>query len=121
MKDESKLPVADGGEFQVVELIQILAVEEDSSARGPVQRADDLQQRALARTRWADDGKGFAPSDFERNAGEHAPAVRAAPAVRDGVAFGHLGQSEQGRRHVGILDVSQRREQEKLPRGRECG
>ena len=66
LKDEADLPVADFGQLQLVELAEVLAVEQHRAARGPVQRADDLQQRALARAGRADDGKGFAARDFER-------------------------------------------------------
>ena len=96
MKDEPDLLVANRGQFQIVELVQILAIEQYASARGPIQRTDNLQQRALSRTRRADDGKRFAAGDLERDAAQDIHTVRAA---RCGVALGHVGQLKQGRSH----------------------
>jgi len=46
LKDETNLPVAHGGELEIVKGREILSVEQHLSVRGPVQRADDLQQCA---------------------------------------------------------------------------
>ena len=89
LEDEADLPVPHGGELLIVQGAQVLPVEGDRPARGPVERADDLQQRALARTGRADDGEGFAARDFERHIVEH----RQGPGVGGRVvAPGHVGQ-----------------------------
>jgi hypothetical protein len=42
LEDKADLPVADGGELEVVEPAQVLAGEFNAAAGGAVQRADDL-------------------------------------------------------------------------------
>ena len=89
MKDEADLPVADFGELQVVELAEVFAIEQHRAARGPVQRADDLQQGALAGAGRADDGDSFAARDFERHGAEHTYASGVTGAR---IAFGYVGK-----------------------------
>ena len=75
LEDEADLPVPHRGELLIVQGAQILPVESDRPAGGPVERADDVQQGALARTGGADDGEGFAPRDFERHIVEHSQSA----------------------------------------------
>ena len=91
LEDEADLPVADGGELQLIKLAQVFAVELDASTRGVIQRADDLQQRALAGTRRADDGEGFASVNGERNSIEHGETA----AAGCGVMFREVRELQQ--------------------------
>jgi hypothetical protein len=43
LKHEAEFTVADGSEVDVVEQVQVLAVELDGAAGWAIQRADDLQ------------------------------------------------------------------------------
>jgi hypothetical protein len=59
LKHEADLAVANLGELQVVEGGEIFAIQQDFAARGAIQRADDLQQRALTRNRSARRWRGI--------------------------------------------------------------
>jgi hypothetical protein len=59
LEDEAEFAVADGGELNIVELIQILAIELDSATGGTIQCADDLEQSTLSRAGRSHDGEGL--------------------------------------------------------------
>src|SRR5207245_10853665 len=65
------------------------------------ERADNVQQRALAGAGWPDDGCGFAASDLQRDAAQHRHRVRA---TRRLVILGNVSQLQQWRWHVAVLD-----------------
>ena len=71
LEDEANLPVPHRGDLLVIQPIQIPPIKRHRAARRSVERADDLEQRTLARTRRADDGEGFAECNFERHLVEH--------------------------------------------------
>jgi hypothetical protein len=56
-----------------------LAVQHYLAGRGPVEPAEELQQRALARTRRAHQGHEFAAPDFQRDTLESIDASVAEP------------------------------------------
>src|SRR2546426_657526 len=43
LENEADLPVSDCGQVKLAELVQVLAVEQDLTVGGPIQRADDVQ------------------------------------------------------------------------------
>ena len=53
------------GQLAVGELGDVEVGDTDRAARRTVERADDLQQRRLARTRWPDDGDQLAGQDLQ--------------------------------------------------------
>src|SRR5439155_9273333 len=60
LKNKSDLAIAHRGELDVVKLTQVPAVQQHMACAGPIERADNIQQGALARAGWSDDGNGFA-------------------------------------------------------------
>ena len=84
LEHEADLPIADGGELEFVELTQISSSKLDAAGRGLIERADDLQQRALAGTGRSHDSERFAGVDLQRKVIEHGQRS----AARRGVAFG---------------------------------
>jgi hypothetical protein len=71
LEDKADLTVARVGDLFLVQLPNILAFKEDLPARGPIQRADDIEQGALAGTGGANDGGGFSRVYFEAYAVKH--------------------------------------------------
>src|SRR5208337_2981801 len=65
LEHETDLTVPHGGELLIVQGAQFLPVERDGAAGGPVERADDVEQGALARTGRANDGERFTLGEFE--------------------------------------------------------
>src|SRR5258708_11455734 len=49
LENKSDLPVANGGEGQIVQSVQILSIENDHSAAWAIECPDDLKQGALSR------------------------------------------------------------------------
>ena len=101
LEDEANLPVARGREGEFVEGVEALAVEEEFAGVGQVERADEVEQGALAAAARPDDGDGLAARDFEREAAQHGQVA----ARRAGVALGDVREAEQGsgRGHEEIL------------------
>ena len=56
LKDEPDLLVADGGELQIVEAADVLAVEQHLALGGAIEGADDVKQGALAGAGGPDNG-----------------------------------------------------------------
>ena len=94
LKNEADLPIPHGGEFKIIELIQVPPVQLDGSAGRFIEGADDLQQRAFARTGRADDGEGFTALYFERDLVEHGQRAGAIGRI---VALAEVGQFEERR------------------------
>ncbi len=65
LKDKADTLIAHGCELDVVEAANVLAIEIDLPARGPVQSADDVQESALARTGRADNRQALAMGDLK--------------------------------------------------------
>ncbi len=85
MEDEPQLLAAERGERMVVEVFDRTAIDVDAPLGGPVEEADQVQQRALPRTRRADerDELSFADGkiDAVENLGRDAIPVRFTNAV----------------------------------------
>jgi len=57
----------------------VLAVEEDAAAGGPVERAEQVKQRALPRSRRTDHRHHFAAAHFEIEPAQHLEGLAVAP------------------------------------------
>jgi hypothetical protein len=92
LKDKAGLLIANFRGLNIAERDQVAAVQQHRTARGAIQRADGLQQRAFARAARPDDGEGFPARDVERDIGEDAHSV---------ATLGDVSQFDQvcGRRH----------------------
>ena len=71
LKDETDVPVAVVGEAAFAEGERILAVEPHGAGSRPVERAEDVQQRALARAGRPHDGEGVAALHLQADAAQH--------------------------------------------------
>ena len=71
LKNEADLLVAYSGELRLGEVREFLSVQLDAAASGGVERAEDVEQGAFAGAGWADDRKGIATTNGERDAIEH--------------------------------------------------
>ena len=71
LEDEADTFVAEAGQRLVAQREGVLSVDLDTARVGARKRADDLQQRGLARAAGADDRDDFAFGDVERDALEH--------------------------------------------------
>jgi hypothetical protein len=87
LEDEPDALVAQPRQRLVVQLLGRLAVDDHLALVGPVEAADDVEQRRLARARLADHRDQFAGGDVEGDATQHLLA-RLAGAVR----FLHAGE-----------------------------
>src|SRR5207302_9874689 len=67
LEDETDLSIADPGQLIVAQGGHVVAVENVTAGRGLVQAADQVHQRALARTGWAHDGDEFSLRDVQGN------------------------------------------------------
>ena len=94
LENETDLAIAHRGQLDVVELVQLTAVEQHLPAVRAVERAHDVQQRALARTGRSDDRDRFAASDFQRDLAQYWNRT---VARRRFVTLRHVDQSQQGR------------------------
>ena len=61
LEDKADLPVADAGQLVLAQVAHVLSVQHVGAAGGPVQAAQDVHQRGLARARGAHDGQELAP------------------------------------------------------------
>jgi len=71
LEDEAELAVAHGGDRVLVQRGKVLSVQRDGAAVRAVQRANDLQQRALTGAGRTDDGERRAAPYFQRHAVKH--------------------------------------------------
>ena len=71
LKDKAQLAVPQLGEGGRVQVGVARAVEPDVSARGPIQRAEQVQQGALPGSRRAHDGDELAAVDLELHGAQH--------------------------------------------------
>ena len=67
LKHEADRSIAKGREPVRRELERVPAVERDRPGRGRLERAQDVQQRALAAARWTHDRRGVARFERERH------------------------------------------------------
>ena len=70
LKDEADFPVADGGEFVVIELADQAAREPVIAARGRIEAADQVHQRGFSRAGRTHDGDVFAFVDHDVHAAQ---------------------------------------------------
>jgi hypothetical protein len=75
LKHEAEFTVADGSEVDVVELVQVLAVELDGAAAWAIQCADDLEEGAFAGAGRTNDGEGLSAFDLERDVVEDGQGI----------------------------------------------
>ena len=68
LEHEAYLLVAESGQSGVVQFADLSAVDDELSAIGFVQSADDVEQGGLARTRGTDDANNFLLADMQVNA-----------------------------------------------------
>src|SRR5690606_31699434 len=95
LEHEADLAVARAGPLVVRQVLDVLAVEPVVAAGGRVEAAQDVEQRALARARRADDGRHLAARDLEPG-----PGQRGDPLVTHLVVASDLAQLDQRSRHV---------------------
>src|SRR5580704_12954493 len=70
LPDKTQLPVPKIGQLILRELADVFMTEVYRTLRGPVQTAQQVQQRALARARLANQREAFAAGDVDIEAGE---------------------------------------------------
>ena len=81
LEDEADVVAAHAGQLALGAPVQAAADDLDGAGLGPVERAEQVQQRRLARARAPDDGHELAGARLDGGAVEHAPRGAAA-AVR---------------------------------------
>ncbi len=79
LKDEPKSPVPHQVALALGQFVDALALEEDLACLGPIEQAQDVQERALARPAGAHDREHFASLDFEIDAAQHRDLVLSLP------------------------------------------
>src|SRR5262249_14423491 len=82
LEDEPDLPVAEPGLRVDVEARDVLPVEAVAAFTRPIEQAEHVHERRLARARRAHDGHELAALDPQRDAVERAHAVGSRPEVR---------------------------------------
>src|SRR5262245_490634 len=91
LEDEAEGLVAQPVALLGGQVVDAVAFEKDGAVVGPIERADEVQERAFAGAGGADDAKELTVRDFEIEAAQHLDLVRVA-AVRllqsDGVQKG---------------------------------
>ncbi len=87
LEDETRLLTPQPRRLAVREATDHVAVEDDLTARGPVQAAEQVEQRALARARRAHEGDELTTSDREGDAAQRLHVGLAEP-VAPGQAAG---------------------------------
>ena len=95
LEDEADVLVAEAGELRVGEGEWILVVQDDLAGGRAIERAEDLEERALAGAGGAEDRESFARGDAQIDAAEHRQRagpgrVRFVEALGDEGMFGHL-------------------------------
>src|SRR5688572_21064288 len=71
LKDEADLLVADLRQLAFIQLAQILSIQEDLARAGPIQRADNVEQGALARTGRTHNGQRFSAPYVQSDVSKH--------------------------------------------------
>jgi hypothetical protein len=101
--DETQVAVARLALLRRAQAGQILAIKQDPAGAGRVEPAEQMQQRALARARTADDGQGLAGPDVEVNTLQHGhveptfmEALAQAACAQDDVGFTHSAAPRPG-------------------------
>ncbi len=89
---KTNLPVAHCRQSFVIELVKVLSPERDFARCGPVERADNIQQRAFAGAGRPDDGQRLPAFHLQRNTFEHIYRSRARAGI---VALGHVGNLQK--------------------------
>ena len=79
LKNKSNMPGAPRGQQPFGEAVQTLAAYADRTARGPVQSANQIEQRALARTGRPHQRQKFAGGNFQVQIAQDVNFLRAAP------------------------------------------
>ena len=93
LKNKADLLVANGGELRLGEVREFFAVQLNAAASGGVERAEDVEQGAFAAAGRADDRKGIATTDGERDSVQHRHGF----AIRAFVLLVHVLQPENDR------------------------
>ena len=93
LEDEADRLVTEGGRRLAIKFRYILPIDLDNSRGGLVEGADDIEQGALARTRWADDRGALADIEFEVDVLEDPNRLSPGRAVE---GFGNFGELEDG-------------------------
>ncbi len=114
LEDEADLAVAETRQLAVALRRQVLAIEPHLAARRPIERAQDVQQRALADPGLPDDGDALAGADVEIEPGEHPHHPRTVD-----VLLGQVAQRDQ--RRLLVADHFHGRQTCRLPRGVDRG
>ena len=93
LEDKANLAVPHLGKLEIAESNEILAIQQHLACARSIQRTDYIQQRALSRTRWSDDGNRFTPLNVQSHVPQYGDAI---------VVLGNSGQPQYGRfRHAG--------------------
>ena len=93
LEDEADRLVTEGGRRLAIKFRYILPIDLDNSRGGLVESADDIEQGALARTRWADDRGALADIEFEVDVLKDPDRVSPGRAVE---GLGNFGELEDG-------------------------
>ncbi len=75
LEDEADPPAAEGGQLPLVEFGRVDAVQQHAAAGWAFQRAQDAQERALARAAGAEDRQVLARIERQRHAAEDLDAA----------------------------------------------
>ena len=86
LEDEARLLAPQAGRLRVAQAADHLAVEHDLAAGGPVEPAEQLEQRALAGAGRAHQGHELAAADLERDASQGLDLAVAEPVALGQVA-----------------------------------
>jgi hypothetical protein len=89
LEDEADVPAAQGGEAALADAGDALAGHVDRARVRPVEAAEDMQERRLARPRAAEHGDDLTPGDVEVGPVEDAPRSTALPEAPDQPARAH--------------------------------
>ena len=74
LEDEADGRVAKRGEGVGVELREVVASDDDFARIGPIQRAEEIEQRAFSTAARSGDGDGLAIGESKFSPGEHGHA-----------------------------------------------
>ena len=75
LEDKPDSLVAESGEAGFVQFPQVDVVEKNAAARRLIQRAEDIQKRALTGTAGTDDGKALTRGEFKRDVVQNAQSA----------------------------------------------
>ena len=91
LKDEPDLVAADACQVIIGKTREILPVDEDLAAGRPIEAADQVQQRRLSGSGWADNRHHLATADVDRHAIERRDVAAGA-----GKLLGHISELNHG-------------------------